>query len=350
VQLVESLHVVPLLLALAGAYAVLRAPGARRIGYVWLAVLAVFVAARGWLGFVRSNPDALGYLMPAFAAVGALAAAFVAAVLATVGGADRERPRRTTVVVAVGLAVLGLAQIQGSAERASLARFDDTDTIAEVSRRHLPTGAVILAHDPQTVFHQWGTRAGERLRPDVTLVPVPFLSYPGMMDSLVERDPALTELLRAWALDGELTTASLQTLASRRPVFVEMDSRVPGPMWETIVPNGFFHRVLPDAAYDDDRHEGVLDQEKTWRRLDRLLGAPGERMDPGTENRLLWHYYVSALYLAATGERGAAREAVRRGLAINPEAEELRGLRGALASEDGDGPVDVEPFMPRRLR
>lgn len=85
VILVENLHAVVLVLAVAGLYALLRTAGARRIGVVWVLILIVNLAARAWLKSVRNNPDVLGYMMPGIAAIGALATALVAAVLGKVG-------------------------------------------------------------------------------------------------------------------------------------------------------------------------------------------------------------------------------------------------------------------------
>ncbi len=345
VQLVDSLHVVPLLLGAAGVYALLRAPGARRIGYVWIAVLVVYVAARAWLGFVRSNPDALGYLMPAFGAVGTLAAAFIAAVLATVGGAHRPQPRRTAVVVALVVAALGLVQLRESAGRATLARFTATDAFDDLRLRDLPPHAVVIVHGPQTVFELWGAQAAERIRPDVTVVPVPFLAYPNMVNRLVDAHPELTDVLRGYLLDGRLRPADLQSLAARRPVLVEMDSRVPQEVYATMVPRGLYHEVLADEAYDDDRRQGIEAQRAAWHRLYRTLGA--QRAEPETANQLLWHLYVSALYYAGVGERDAARDALDRARAINPHAAELGALAHALS--EGEGPIDVTPYLPRRM-
>jgi len=347
VQVVEGFHVIVALLAVAGIYAVVRRRGARRFGYVWLTILIVFVAARAWLGFVRSNPDALGYLMPAFGAVGALAAAFVAAVLVAVGGAGDRKPRRTTVFVAAVIGLLGLAQVHATVQHASLAGFTATDAFDDEDLRALPTRAIVLAHGPQTIFRHWGARAVEELRPDVSLVPIPLLTYPDMVNALVERDPDLAEILRGYLLDGELRTTDLQSLAARRPLFIEMDSRIPRATYDTLVPSGLLHRVMPDEAYPDDRVAGGRSEAKAWLRLYALLGDG--RDDPETRNTLLWKHYMSALYYAAVGEREQAREQVRHGQAINPLAVELTDLAAALADETVEGPLDVAPYLPRRL-
>ncbi len=343
VQIVDSFAYVPLVMALAGAYALVRTPGARRVGYVWIVVVAIFAAARAWLGFIRSNPDALGYLMPLFAALGALAAAFVAAVLASFGRADRAKPSRTAVVVALVAAALGAAQVHHTLARVSLASFAATDAFEELGRRDLPARAVLIAHDPETIFRFMGGEAEEELRPDVTLVPVPLLSYPGLADRLAEAHPELAELLRSTMLEGAVREGPLQSLAGLRPVLVELDPRVDPSIYETLVPAPLFHEALPDDAYEEDRRSGAEAKARATEHLLSWMGADAS----GTETRgqLLWTLYNDALYYAAVGDRDSARTAIAHARALVPEARELVALEAALSAE-GDGPIDVRPFFP----
>ena len=169
VALAENLHVVTLLAALAGAYVLVRADGARRIGLVWIATALFGVLGRAMLGFVSGNPDALGYLMPTFFAIVALAASFFGAVT-VLAAAEAEqatlspRPSRPPLVGAV-LALVTLAagawQLREGAASASLRTFHSTDTFDGPRYRDLPARAVVLAHGPQTVFRYFSARAIE---------------------------------------------------------------------------------------------------------------------------------------------------------------------------------------------
>lgn len=332
VQLGEGLHVASLVLALAGAYVLLRRPAGRRVGVLWVLVLAVFVMARAWLGFVRHNPDALGYLMPAFAATAVLAGAFVA----TLTSLTSERVAVALAALTLGLA-LGPPVTHG--RHASLAGFRDTDLFDDALRRELPPRAVFLAHDPNTLFRVWGGEATEQTRPDVTVVPVPFLTYPELVESLAAHAPELRSLLGGYLLEGRFQIAALQTLASERPVVVELDLRVPRDVYETLAPDGLEHRVFAAGATETDVHEGLTGQLARWAELERLLGEP---RDPETRRRILWHSYQHALFAAEVGERDAARVLLTRGLAIAPNEEALRGLLHAL--DGGEGPLDTTPF------
>ncbi len=330
-------------LTLVAIYAVLRTPGARRIGIVWVLVLLVSIGARAWLGSVRSNPDILGYLMPGLAAVVAIWIALLAILLARLGHRPDGSPRIVATMLGLCVAAVGLAQMKASAPRASLASFHMTDDFDEERVRRLPPNAVVVLHQPQTVFRHWAVAATERARPDVSVVPMPFLGYPGVVEALAARDPDLSDLLRGYMLEGELRQPDVQSLAARRPLLVEMDLRVPLDLYETMVPAGLFYAVVDGGATDTDVLEAAEPHEQVLARLYQDLGADGlEEVE--TRNHLLWLHYTDALYYAAVGARDPARRAVERGLAINPDSAELQALAEALRGPD-DGPLDVRPFV-----
>lgn len=332
-------------LTLVAIYAVMRTPGARRIGAVWALVLVVSIGGRAWLGSVRSNPDILGYLMPGLAAVGAIWMALLAVLLARMGHRPDGSPRFVATALAFGVAAVGLGQMKASAEGSSLAAFHYTDDFDDERIRRLPPNAVVVLHQPQTVFRHWSLAATERARPDVSIVPMPFLGYPGMVEALAQRDPDLADLLRGYLLEGELRQPDVQSLAARRPLLIEMDTRVPLELYETLVPSGLFYAVVDGGATDTDVLEAAEPHEEVLDRLYARLGSDGV-METETENHLLWIHYTDAVYYAAVGARDPARDALRRGLAINDQSAELRALAQALGAP-GDGPVDVRPYLVR---
>lgn len=344
VQVVSGLGWFTVGLALLGFYVLMRTRGARRVGTVWALVLVVFVPARAWLGFVRSNPDAAGYLMPVFGALVAFAVAFLAALLVALDRAPRPRPSVLAMGVAWAAVVLGAAQAYHTLPLASLATFADTDAVDDVTLRRLPPRAVLFAYDPQTAFRAYQLAADERSQPDTLVVPVPFLTYPGMVDALLARVPSLKGALRSFLLEGELNTGELATLALERPVLVELDVRVPARSFRTLAPEGLYYRALSSDALDDDRALGARTQDAAWAALERRL--PRNR-DVETSNRLLWRSYVDALFHAATGDRDRARRALVRAMAINPQAKELLALDQALETTEGSGKLDIGPFLPQ---
>jgi hypothetical protein len=355
----EDLNVVTILVSLVGAYVLVRAAGARRIGLVWIATALFGSLGRAMLGFVRGNPDALGYLMPTVMAIVALAASFVGAVTVLLSAdADEEaaprganvraagpKPERAPLVgVVLALVALGAGawQLRVGAASASLRSFTATDAFDGPRYRDLPTRAVVVAYGPQTAFRHFAERTVEASRPDVTILPMPFLGYPGVVDALIEREPSLAGTLRGYLIEGELRQPDVQSLAAERPLLVEMDPRVPISLVETIVPTGLLYGVEPAGAADTDVARGARVREAI---LERLYADLGDQVGTSRETReqLVWLHYMDAIFFARVGAREAAQASVARGLALAPEAAELLALRAALA--EGEGPIDVTPFL-----
>lgn len=344
VQLADSLHVGLLVCAFIGLYVLLRLAKTRRVGVIWTLILLVFLSARAWLGFVRNNPDALGYLIPAMMALVVMAGAFLATLFQMIVGTRRQAPKWLVAVVVL-LAIGGASQFPRHAERASLAGFNDADLFDDLIRRDLPDHAIIIAHSPQTIFRYWGGEAEERLRPDVTLVPVPLLPYPGMVDDLVAEEPALRDLLRGVLMVGHVRLSDLQSLAGNRPVLLELDPRVDPALFGTLVPRGAYYEVVSASASDNDRREGAEDQSRRWQHLMERLDV----RDPETRAQVFWRRFQDAVFYAERGDREFARAAMDDVLAINDEDEHARALAAALQTpnEDGEleGPIDVQRFV-----
>jgi len=334
-QLLLDLHPLGLCAAVLGLYVLSRFAKTRRLGVLLGLVALVFVAGRAWLGFVRDNPDALGYLLPAFMAVGLLAAAGVGVV---VGLIEQRWPRGALVLVTL-LAGGSLAQVAWHREEASLARFDVADRFDDALVRNLPTGAVVLLYSPQSVFRAMGSVGEERLRPDVTFVPMPLLHYPNLPARLLAQSPELRQLFAGIELTGDLREPDLQSLAAERPLFIELDGRVPRSLYETLAPEGLYARVLSGGATDTDIQEGRVAQQALW---SELLAEAGPNLDPETRNQVLYRRFHDAVFLAAVGDREGARAALGTVLHVAPDEALARTLAAALANPDETGPIDRE--------
>ena len=241
-------------------------------------------------------------------------------------------------------------QFVATGERANLAGFADTDLLDDAIRRELPPNAVVLAYGPETCFRFWGGEAEEGVRPDITLVPMPFLTYPGLVEELARTSPELRDLLRDERLRGKLGLPQLQSLAATRPTLVELDLRYPEAFYETLVPDGLYHRVLADGATRDDRREGARLQQQRFQRMHLRLREIG---DSHTRNQLLMRHYNNALFHAALGDRDEAIAASDYGRKINPRERVLHALRAVLDERDEDGerlsrPLDITPYRVDR--
>jgi hypothetical protein len=230
-----------------------------------------------------------------------------------------------------------MLQVAWHEDEASLARYVVADRFDDALVRELPTGAVVLLYAPQTVFRVMGTTGEERLRPDVTFVPMPLLHYPGLPARLLAEAPELRQLFAGLELTGDLREPDLQSLAAERPLFIELDSRVPRVLYETLAPEGLYARVLPGGATDTDIRDGRVAQEATWA---RLLAEAGAAMDTETRSQVLYRRFHDAMFLASVGDREGARTAIGQVLQLAPQEAVARALLAALSVPDETGPLD----------
>lgn len=339
----EDLHVVTLVTALLGAYFMLRVRASRKFGLFWLTVWLAYALGRAILGFVSGNPDALAYLMLSYAALAMLAVFAIGVLLSALAEAVPNRPRLAPIVGAV-LALLASFQFVRSSGASSLADFVDTDVFDDGLRRSLPPRSIVLVHNPQTIFRFWGGEAEENNRPDVTMIPLPLLTYPSLVDRFVRDEPELTPLLRSYVLDGTLSVPELQSLAALRPVYVEMDVRVTQDMMELLVPEQLYYRVLTANTTDTDEAGAMHTHAALWGDLYQRIGRP---IEDHTLTQLIWRHYTDSLYFAAVGDTNAALRTVAAGLALNPHARELQMMQKVLKAATPGEPLDITPFTIR---
>ena len=210
-------------------------------------------------------------------------------------------------------------------------------------RRSLPKEAILLAHNPQTIFRFWGGQAEERLRPDIRLIPVPLTNYPGMVEDLAGRSPVLRDVLRGILLSGRARIAEVRALAARQTVLVELDPHVDRALYPYLLPAGAYYQVMPITPAERDRDAAAQRQGQMWSRILQRLG-PLE--DTETRAQVFWRRFHDGVYFASVGDRSSARAAVDDALAINDQDEDLRRLALALQRPNADGvlegPVDLE--------
>ena len=339
----EGLHVVTLVAALLGAYFMLRVKSSRKFGLFWLTLWSVYALGRAALGFVRGNPDALAYLMLSYAALAVFAVFAMGVLMSALAEAVPNRPKLAPALAM--LVALGASfQFVRSSEASTLANFVDTDVFDDGLRRSLPPRSIVLVHNPQTIFRYWGGESEELNRPDVTMIPLPLLTYPSLVDRFVKNEPELTPLLRSYVLDGTLSVPELQSLAILRPVYVEMDVRVTQDMMDQLVPEHLYHRVLTADTTDTDEARAMHTHAALWGDLYQRIGHP---IEEHTKTQLLWRHYTDSLYFAGVGDTNAAIRTVASGLALNPHARELLMLGDALKAATPGEPVDVTPFTIR---
>jgi hypothetical protein len=339
----EDLHVAVLAISLLGAYFMLRVKSSRKYALFWLTLWLIYTLGRAVMGFVHGNPDAVAYFMLSYASLAVFTMFAIGVLLSALAEAVPSKPRLSPALAMI-LAVAALSQFVRSSEASTLAQFVDTDVFDDGLRRSLPSRSVVLVHNPQTIFRYWGGEAEELNRPDVTMIPLPLLSYPKLVDRFVKDEPELTSLLRSYVLDGMLSAPELQSLAALRPVFVEMDVRVTQEMMDLLVPEQLYHRVLTADMTDTDEARAMHTHAGLWGDIYQRIGLP---IEEHTKTQMLWRHYADSLYFAGVGDINAARRTVAAGLALNPHARELVRLQDTLKEATLGERIDIEPFTIR---
>jgi hypothetical protein len=335
VILVENLWVPTLLLMALGSYVLLRQRRTWALAFLWLVTAVVSLAGRAFLNEVRANPDVLGYMMPGFAAAVALAATGLGAL--TVRLKFRAAgPLAAALALGVGALALALG-----APKASLAQFNAPDVFDEIRYRALPDKACVVLVAPQTAFRHFGVDAAERLRPDVAMLPVPFLDYGESGKQLARKRPELAPVIKDFLSRQQLSRSALTALIPKRRVLVELDTSVTLPFVRFLLPSGLYYELLPQPPSRQAIVQAAQIREATYDFLYRAIGADARELE--TKRQLLWLHYTDTVYFAQHGLRKEARRAAARGLRLEPQARELAALDRALSK--GQGPLDVRPFL-----
>jgi Flp pilus assembly protein protease CpaA len=327
-------------LALGGLYLLVRRQVA--LGLMMVLSLVASWTIRSWMGVDPGNPDMLGYLLIPVCLL-SLGVARLGPVLAA------EVPARATVrigsatVVALALAGGAVFTVLDGWERNDQSARWEARIVAEHTLDPLPPHAVLITELFSSGFNVWAAQTTEGARPDVAHFHFPFVGYPGYVRQVQRAHRDLRGVLRAALASGELSEREVSALAQRRPVFLEPMIQGSGSIDRFLVPAGLVWEASAEPLSLTDLELSVTDHFARW---DVLIVRLGDGVhEEQTLRVLLWRAYIDALLLARRGEREGSRGAAERALTLAPVTPELLGLRQAL--EQGTGPLDITPFLPR---
>jgi hypothetical protein len=340
--LAEHFYFVLLVVALLGLYVMLRREPTRRLGFVWLLCAATAFVVRPWLGAVRANPDAIAYMISGFAAISVLVCAALAVIVSFVPGGDARAPRWAPLLWLLPGLLLA-AQIAHFAPQVDLAHFQGPDLLDDYRHRELPPRSVVVATTPQLVFRELELAATEAVRRDVTLIPVPFLRYPGVADAFQRKHPELRDLVGSYLKSDRIDSPALLRLAARRPVMVELDPHVPAATYAVLLPVGALYAAVGERAAQAALAASAALQQKVYRRIEADLGDGVHQVE--TAHQLLWLHYMDVLFYAVRGQHPLALAALDAATALDPEDTRLHALREALNNPASSVPLDVRPFL-----
>lgn len=333
-----SLFAVPVAL---GAIAALQTPGVRRLSTLWIVATFAPLLLHGLFAATHTHTPGLGpiaYVLPASAV---LAAALAGALLAP-DGRSRPEPSRGQLGAAFVLLALGALRIHEAASQKTTAQGRYFDALHERAFALLPARALLLLADPALVHALDTLEAEAWLRPDLRRVSLSRFDDEEGARALAH-DAELRGLLRAYLLDGELSSAELETLSGKRPVFFDMDGRTKVALYDALRPQLLFYEVTGAGVTKSEERVASAAFRRDFAALrERLKAAPPSERDAAHLGELSW---AAALYFAHAGDRDGARAQIAEGRELAPQFAGWDALSAVLGDEQARGPVDVQTLL-----
>lgn len=197
----------------------------------------------------------------------------------------------------------------------------------------LPPNSLLLVHTPTLAWRIWAARTARGERPDLVVVPLGLLDRKSVARSLCDEEPALTPLVRDFAMTGRTSEFSLSALADARPLYVEMDADWDRPLLTHLRPTPLWLGFEAHTLGRSDRTRSLAD-EGARRAFRRIVGAAMGRGhdDRATLSVLAAATREHAVVLAALGDRDNARAALSDLARLNGESEFAKKLARELDS------------------
>jgi hypothetical protein len=175
----------------------------------------------------------------------------------------------------------------------------------------LPPKSLLLVRSPTLAWRLWAARIARGERPDVIVVPLGLVGRGSMARALCDEEPALTPLVRDFAMTGRTSEFALSSVADARPLYVEFDPDWDHALLSHLRPTPLWLGFEPHTLGRSDRARSLAD-ERGRRALRRVLGAARNRGndDHATLAVLGAEAREQAVLLATLGDRDSARQAL----------------------------------------
>lgn len=282
-------------LALIGLYAGVRRRQRRGVWLLLGGVIALGAGARALVGFELGTPDHHAYLVPALAALALLAVAGAGAIGAVLAQSAPRVRRWAAPAAAAGVALAVPLQVVAHHGDANLRDAYASDAIARWELDSAPPRALLLIDYFETSYRVAALRAIEGARPDVAVLDLAFLTYPGFDREARLRYPELAPIIDApLRLGSPLPIEALQRVG--RPVLIQLQPELDPRVMPWVVPRGPFARLLPGAAPPRLRAELEREDVRARAELGVRFRDPAGGDAVGVRNTLLWHDFNRLRY------------------------------------------------------
>jgi len=296
------------LTALAGAVVIFIKD--RGLAWIVLAFLVLDMASKVAMSILDpQNPDAYGYMLPAFAMTFVFAAAAVVPLWQT-------RLRSIAAALTLGLAIVPLViALPQAIDRLG---FRDTETYIEQALRPVPKDSTVIQSFYPTFFATLYAQSVQGLRPDTLFVQGSFYKKSGGLGLYTTRICAkrhdFCPIIRRFEDTGTLDWSRIQEFARKHTTLLE-----PAQGMEAYL------APLPYQGFYFAFHGPAITAETFVTSLHKAFGAPRD-MDLETRRVLLRLHYLSAMTLLAGHHGETARILARECLLLNPNDTAVKEL------------------------
>ena len=337
--LMSELGPVIVVIALGGAYLMLRRRSTRLAGITLLLLQVVTLFMRALMGIDPFNPDYYGYILPTVTATSVFVGVSVNVALHVMLRTS-SKPILAAAPIAALCLLFPIYQARNAFPNVNLRHFTATRIIYDEALGDVPPGTLALSSYYKLFFLLHSTRYIDGSHPDVKVVNPQLFGYPGYLAAVTRDMPELKTLAWSIFVKGKITEKAIADLALKYPVRVE-----PSPWSEPLAmnhlfPTGLLYTALPEPTSSTDVKQMAEDHATRWKSVYRLMDTQWQEHE--TWRFLAWCHYLDAIYFAQMGARDAARQSIEFSRNIGSSTKELNALEDAL--REGKGRVDVTPF------
>ena len=316
-----------------------------------IAVTSVLVS-----DFNDTNPDIHGYLLPALAMIGFLAAAGVATLIVAFGYLPLRMPTRalrvTVATAALGtLAMVGAAPVIINEPYCNLVGHRLAYDYGTEATADLLPNATVFVSDANLDFVLRGLQYCDEWRPDVRVINRDLMPAAWYRDWIFTNFPDLA----GTPIPADSTRLHLDQWAvilarAGAPVYWEFTETSMKLIYH-LIPSGHFFVVSPDSVPVIDA--GMIRRQEDFERQSRFFNATKAiRRDFDAQRVYVANLYRAGIFYDTRGHYDRARELFQRALTIHSDTGERKRpgrSSGKGLSQGADAPNDSASHASGRL-
>lgn len=338
--MIDQMTPVFILLSIAGIYFLLRKKDFVIIGLFTLVAILTFLIARAKIGFDPFNPDVYGYLLT----VNSLfAVGFFTFLLFSLNVLVKKSKFIVPIFTILFLIILCAKLYESSLKRNEFQFNSSTDTVANNILSQMPVGSLFLTNYFFTGFDLWYFNGVELIRPDITHIHVPFLTFPGYFYQKYKSNENIKGLLEDYLTNNTLSEDKITKLALVYPLFAEADLNNLSKIDAYLYPEGPIYEIKPETVSRTELIESHEQYLKNMQKLSDVIGRDINERD--TKKLFTWWYYLDTLIMARNEQKQLAIESLKRAISLAPEDKNLLKVYKLIKNNQLDKLLEINPNL-----